>query len=67
MSILRKTVLDSKRNWDAKLTATLWAYRLTYKVTTQTTLFSLVYGLEDTFPIEYEVEFLRVAIGSRLT
>ena len=50
-----------------KSTATLWTYRTTYKVTTQTTPFSLVYGLEATLPIKYEVETLRVAIGSCLT
>jgi hypothetical protein len=67
VSILRKTVLDSKRNWDTKLTAALWAYRTTYKVTTRATPFLLVYGLEVTLPIEYEVESLRVAICTRLT
>ena len=67
VSILRKTVLDSKRNWDVNLTAALWVYRTTYKVNIQTTSFSLVYDLEATLPIEYEVESLRVVIGSRLT
>ena len=67
ISILRKTVMDSKREWYKKLTAALWAYRTTFKVTTQATPFSLVYGLETTLPIKYEVESLRVAIGSRLT
>ena len=56
VSILRKTVLDSKRDWVTKLTAALWAYRMTYKVTTHATPISLVYGLEATLPIEYEVE-----------
>ncbi|PTQ27291.1 hypothetical protein MARPO_0207s0002 [Marchantia polymorpha] len=67
VSILRKTVVDSKRDWDTKLTAALWAYRTTFKVTTQATPFSLVYGLEATLPIEFEVESLRVAVQSRLT
>ena len=67
VSILRKTVLDSKRDWDVKLTTTLWAYHMTFKVTTQATPFSLVYGLEATLPIEFEVESLRVAVKSRLT
>src|ERR1700738_1980908 len=67
VSILRKMILDSKRDWGTKLTATLWAYRTTYKVTTHATPFALVYGLEATLPIEYEVESLRVAIDSRLT
>ena len=50
-----------------KLTVTLWVYQTTYKVTTQATPFSLVYGLEVTLPINHEVEFFRVAIGSCLT
>ena len=66
VGILRKTVIDSKRDWDVKLNAALWAYRTTYKVTTQATPFSLVYGIEATLPIEFEVESLRVAIGTRL-
>ena len=64
---MRKTVLDSKRDWDLKLTAALWAYRTTYKVATQATNFSLVYELDAILPIKYEVESLWVAIGSRLT
>ena len=44
VNILCKTVLDLKRDWDVKLTTTLWAYRTTFKVTTHATLFSLVYG-----------------------
>lgn len=65
MSILRKTVLDSKRHWD--VIAELWAYRTTFKVTTQIIPFSLVYGLDAIAPIEFEVESLRIVIGSRLT
>ena len=45
----------------------LWAYRMTFKVTTQATPLSLVYRLEATLPIEFEVESLRVAVDSRLT
>ena len=67
MSILRKTVIDSKRDWDVKLTTALRAYQTTFKVTTQATPFSLVYGIEATLSIEFEVESLRVAVGSRLT
>ncbi|XP_073394446.1 uncharacterized protein [Physcomitrium patens] len=47
--------------------ATLWAYRTTFKVTTQATPFSLVYGLEAVLPIEFEVPSLRIAVDSRLT
>ena len=66
VNILWKIVLDSKRDWDVKLTATLWAYRATFKVTTLATPFSLVFGIKTTLPIEFEVEALRVAVSSRL-
>jgi hypothetical protein len=59
--------MDSKKDWDVKLTAALWAYRTTFKVTTHDTPFSLAYGLEATIPIEFEVELLWIAIDSRLT
>jgi hypothetical protein len=39
----------------------------TFKVTAQATSFSLVYGIEATLTIEFEVESLRVAVDSRLT
>jgi hypothetical protein len=64
--ILRKTVIDSKRDWDTKLTAALWAYRTTYKVTTRATPFSLMYGIEAILPIEFEVQTLRIAMEQRL-
>ena len=31
VTILRKTIRDSKRDWDVKLTAALWAYMTTFK------------------------------------
>ncbi len=64
--ILRKIVIDSKRDWDRKLTAALWAYRTTYKVSTRTTPFSLVFGVEAILPMEFEVPSLRIAIDERL-
>ena len=67
VNILRKTVQDSKRDWDTKLPAALWAYRTTYKVTTKATPFSLVYGVESILPIEFEVQSLRIAVNERLT
>ena len=51
VSILRKTIHDSKRDWDVKLTTTLWAYWTTFKLMIQATSFSLVYGLEAHFPL----------------
>jgi glutamine synthetase adenylyltransferase len=66
VTILRKTVIDSKWDWDTKLTAALWAYRTTYKVTTKATPFSLMYGIEAILPIEFEVQTLRIATEQRL-
>lgn len=39
----------------------------TFKVITYATPFSLMYDIEATLPIEFEVKSLRVAINSRLT
>jgi hypothetical protein len=64
--ILCKTVVDSKRDWDTKLTAALWAYRTTYKVTTRATPFSLMYGIEAILPIEFEAQTLRIAMEHHL-
>jgi len=65
--ILRKTVNDNKRDWDVKLPSALWAYRTTFKVTTNQTPFALVYGIEAMLPIELEIPSLRIAVDSRLT
>lgn len=65
--ILRKTVNDNKRDWDVKLPSALWAYRTTFKVTTNQTPFALVYGIEAVLPIELEIPSLRIAVDSRLT
>ena len=64
--ILRKTVDNSKRDWNLKLQDAFWAYRTTYNVTTHTTPFSLVYGIEAILPIEFEVQALRIAVEERL-
>ena len=57
---------DSKRDWDNKLTAALWIYQTTYKVTTQMTPFAFMYGLEAVLPIEFEIQSLQLAINERL-
>jgi hypothetical protein len=64
--ILRKIVIDSKQDWDHKLIVALWAYKTTYKVSTRTTPFSLVFGVEVVLPMEFEVPSLRITIDERL-
>ena len=44
--ILTKTISGAGSDWDTKLFATLWAYRIAYKVTTNAMPFQLVYGQE---------------------
>ena len=57
---------DNRRDWDERLYEALWAYRTTFKVTTQNTPFTLVYGTKAIFPVEKEIPTLRVALESCL-
>ncbi|MCO5563501.1 hypothetical protein L7F22_017144 [Adiantum nelumboides] len=58
--IITKHVKDRQQDWDKHLTATLWAYRTYFKVSTQFTPYHLVYGEEALLPIEVELGSLRV-------
>ena len=64
--IITKEVQGSTTDWDTKLLNALWAYRCAYKVTTKSTPFQLVYGLEAIIPIEMELPSLRIALDNRL-
>ncbi|MCO5576263.1 hypothetical protein L7F22_030072 [Adiantum nelumboides] len=59
--IVTKHVRDKPQDWDKYLTAALWAYRTSFKVSTQFTPYHLlVYGQEALLPIEVELGSLRV-------
>ncbi|MCO5546804.1 hypothetical protein L7F22_000240 [Adiantum nelumboides] len=58
--IITKHVRDRPQDWDKHLTAALWAYRTSFKVSTQFTPYHLVYGQEALLPIEIELGSLRV-------
>ncbi|MCO5599623.1 hypothetical protein L7F22_053729 [Adiantum nelumboides] len=58
--IITKHVRDRLQGWDKHLTTALWAYRTSFKVSTQFTPYHLVYGQEALFPIEVELGSLRV-------
>ena len=45
----------------------LWAYRAKFRTPTQVTPYSLVYGVEDVLPLEYQILFLRIAIQEGLS
>ncbi|MCO5587096.1 hypothetical protein L7F22_041042 [Adiantum nelumboides] len=58
--IITKHVRDRPQDWDKHLTSALWAYRTSFKVSTQFTPYHLVYGQEALLPIEVELGSLRV-------
>ncbi|MCO5594732.1 hypothetical protein L7F22_048765 [Adiantum nelumboides] len=58
--IVTKHVRDRPQDWDKHLTAARWAYRTSFKVSTQFTPYYLVYGQETLLPIEVELGSFRV-------
>ncbi|MCO5586811.1 hypothetical protein L7F22_040754 [Adiantum nelumboides] len=58
--IITKHVRDRPQDWDKHLIAALWAYRTSFKVSTQFTPYHLVYGQKALLPIEVELGSLRV-------
>ncbi|GAA0162257.1 hypothetical protein LIER_18386 [Lithospermum erythrorhizon] len=57
----------SKKNWHEKMEEALWAYRTTYRTPTQSTPYSLVYGVEVVLPLEVRIPSLRVAVNVVIT
>ncbi|XP_074377934.1 uncharacterized protein LOC141719452 [Apium graveolens] len=49
---LKKRVERSRNTWVDELLPIIWAYRITYKVTTEATPFKLAYGAEEVVPLE---------------
>lgn len=66
-NILKKTVSKSQRDWHEKMGEALWAYRTTYRTTTNVTPYSLVYGVEAVLPLEKQIPSLRIALQEGLT
>eukprot|EP00249_Psilotum_nudum_P025170 c29402_g1_i1 orf=3-920(-) len=56
----------NRHNWDKKIHAVLWAYRVTSKTTTGFSPFKLTYGIEGILPIEYDVSTLRTLTHEHL-
>jgi len=61
-NLLKKVVSKSKRDWHEKLGAVLWAYHTSYRTTTQSTPYALVYGVEAMLPLEIQIPSLRITI-----
>ncbi|XP_075640709.1 uncharacterized protein LOC142612510 [Castanea sativa] len=66
-SLLKKMVSKTKRDWHEKIGEAFWAYRTTFRMPTQATPYSLVYGVEAILPLERQIPSLRIAIQEGLT
>ena len=64
--ILRKMV-ETSRDWLEKLSFALWAYRTSFRTSTGSTPYSLVYGMEEVLPVEIEIGSLRVALEHQIS
>ena len=61
-NLLKKVVGKSKQDWHERLGEELWAYRTTYRTSTQSTPYALVYGVEAVLPLEIQITSLRITI-----
>ncbi|XP_070052713.1 uncharacterized protein [Nicotiana tomentosiformis] len=66
-NLLNKVVAKNKRDWHEKIGDTLWAYHTTFRTATQSTPYSLVYGVEAVLPLEQQIPSLWIAIQEGLT
>ena len=55
-------MVEISRDWPKKLPFALWAYCTSFRISTGTTPYSLVYGMEAILPIEIEIGSLRVVL-----
>ena len=60
-------MVETSRYWSEKLPFVLWAYRTSFRTSTRSTPYSLVYGMEAMLPIEIEMGSLRVALEHQIS
>ena len=60
-AILTKIVTSHKHDWATRFLEYLWAYRTTWRNTTGYSPYQLMFGKEPIFPIEFEIQTLRIA------
>eukprot|EP00253_Pinus_taeda_P032423 PITA_32423 len=58
----RKSTPYNPRDWAERLPEALWAYRTTWRNTTEHTSYELVYGKEVLLPIEFQVKTFKMAV-----
>ncbi|MCO5602801.1 hypothetical protein L7F22_056940 [Adiantum nelumboides] len=61
VTVLTKTVSESRADWDQKLHSALCAYQVAYKTSIDTTLFNMVYEIQVILPLEFLIPTLWVA------
>lgn len=67
LKILKKVVNDSGHNWHLQINPTLWAYRSSFRTSTDTTPYSLVYSAEAVLPIEVELPSLCISLRGQIS
>ena len=64
--ILTKIVKSHRKDWAERIPEALWAYRTTWRNTTDFSPYELVYGNNVVFPIEFEIKTFRTTIEENL-
>ncbi|XP_026383944.1 uncharacterized protein LOC113279463 [Papaver somniferum] len=64
--ILCRTVHDNPRTWNEQLPIALWAYCTASRISTGTSPYSLVYGVDVVFPAEIKILSSRIAATSEV-
>ena len=64
--LLRKLCYQQPYSWAEALLRTLWAFRTTFKATTQYSPFMLAFGMESVAPFEFQMGSAQVGRGSEI-
>ena len=61
IKLIKKKIEEHPKRWHEVLSEAFWAHRISKHGGTQVTPFELVYGQEAVFPVEINLQALRVA------
>ena len=60
-------MVETSQDWSENLPFALWAYRTSFRTSTGTTPYSLVYGIEAVLLVEIEMGSFRVALKQQIS
>ena len=60
-------MVETSRDWSEKLPFALWAYRTSFRTSTGSTPYSLIYGMKEVLPVEIEMGSLRVTLEQQIS